>query len=305
MEAPPNAAPPRHAPPAQRAEANRVEDFYPPSLRGRLRSAALDVIGLGDRFRPLLRDSGPCVQVLLLHHVFEDELEGFDRLLDRLQLHYEFISYSEAVRRVVRNEIDARYLTFSFDDGQKSCLDAAKVLSRYGASGCFFVCPGFLEESCPRRLAEACWTRLRHGPVEFLDYSDLQRLLHDGHEIGGHTYSHVDLGAVGLPEARDEIERCRNTLVSRLGPVKHFAWPYGQWTNITPQTLLQVYQSGFESCASGVRGAHTPGRPWVGFEGAPCLLRDSIQACWPWPHVRYFLGRAVRRGTSTPRRSAA
>ena len=61
------------------------------------------------------------IQFLYLHHVLEDEEDDFRELLAVLSQQHRFISYSEAVERIWTGEIDAPYITFSFDDGMQSC----------------------------------------------------------------------------------------------------------------------------------------------------------------------------------------
>ncbi len=236
----------------------------------------------------------PRVQLLVLHHVFPDELESFRRLLQLLGRYYRLVSYGEAVARVREDQIDAAYLAISFDDGLKCCRTAAVVLQEFGWTGCFFVCPAMLSCREPRARNEFCRRRLEMPPCEFLDWSDVETLQTWGHEIGGHTMNHFNLARLSCEEAHQEISQCREVLMRQCGHTSHFAWPYGGFEHFSPTAAAAVYDAGFLSCASGVRGAHGPGSR----SAAPhevCLRRDQLAAGWPRRHTAYFLAQAACR----------
>ncbi|MCA9267353.1 MAG: polysaccharide deacetylase family protein [Planctomycetales bacterium] len=241
--------------------------------------------------RGLDRQSAPRVHILVMHHVFPDERENFRTLLQSLSRRYRFISYGQAVERILAGQVDDEYLTLSFDDGLKCCVDAAEIMQEFGATGCFFVCPPLIGETNSAAIGRFCQERLRLPPVQFMTWDDVERLRNHGHEIGGHTMGHVDLGRVPVSQAMHEIGRSYDQLLRRVGEAKHFAWPYGRFHHICPEAASHVFDVGYISCASAERGAHAGG-PSV----APrqvCLRRDTIEARWPLSHIQYFLGRSA------------
>lgn len=241
----------------------------------------------------------PRVQFVYLHHVFADEEEGFRRLLSELAGHHAFIGHSEAVERIRDGRIDRPYVSMSFDDGFADNERAARILEEFDARGCFFVCPGIVGERDPRRLAEFCANRLQFpATTPFLDWPQLERLLARGHEIGGHTMTHPDLGDTAADEAAAEIGNSYSALVEKLGAVRHFAWPRGRWENMTVAARDAVFASGYETCSSAVRGAHVA--PASGPLANLCLRRDHVFATWPLSHLRYLLMRnAVAASAAT------
>lgn len=100
------------------------------TARSVLKSVALTFLSTSyratGRFATFLRKDR--FQFLYFHHVFEDETEPFRSLLEQLAKHHTFISYSEAVDRVLSGNIDGSYLTISFDDGLKNCMVAAEIM---------------------------------------------------------------------------------------------------------------------------------------------------------------------------------
>jgi peptidoglycan/xylan/chitin deacetylase (PgdA/CDA1 family) len=239
--------------------------------------------------------TGNGIHFLYLHHVFEDEIESFRGLVDTLGRDYRFISYSEAHRRIVTGNIDDRYVAFSFDDGLACTLNAANVLSEYGVSACFFLATGIIGIKDPAIIARFCRDRLKFAPARFMGWDDVNRLIENGHEIGGHTRSHANLGKVSDNESSAEIEGCFEDLQQRIGRPAHFAWPFGRFSDVTAHAASTVFRAGFISCASAERGCHAfPLRS--GFDSL-CVRRDMVRAGWPRSHIRYFLRRSRQRAS--------
>jgi peptidoglycan/xylan/chitin deacetylase (PgdA/CDA1 family) len=269
-----------------------VRRYYPSTPRSIARRAGLWGLALagsisGATRRALAR---PRVQILLFHHLFEDERPGFRALLADLARDHELVTYGEALRRVMRGGGTKPAVAISFDDGRSSCMQAAEELERFGARGCFFVCPGVVGERRYAGVKSFCEERLHFPATPLLNWRDLELLRDRGHEIGNHTLDHVDLGAVPAGVAAAQIVEARRLLASRLGECRHFAWPYGLRRNITSEAVRCVFESGHESCASAVRGAHE------GAASTPRLIlhRDNCVAAWPVAHLRWLLARNVR-----------
>lgn len=261
-----------------------------------MRRIALDGLSLVDSvIRRDSHKSKPRVQFLVLHHVFQDETAAFRKFLSRLQQDFQFISYSRAVTRILEGRVDRPYLTFSFDDGQKCSLQAAEILKEFRASACFFLCPSIIGVTDLKAISQFCSQQLRHAPVEFMNWRDVETLQDQGHEIGGHTMSHLDLGIATPSQVEDEVHQSFAELAKRTGAPQHFSWPYGQFHHFTQQAAENVFRSGFSSCASGVRGSHAGAKVGGSALDATqlCLYRDSMVASWPVSHVQYFLRRAA------------
>lgn len=264
--------------------------IHPPGARARVRGAALSVMAAGARLTGQLEEhlARPRVQFVYLHHVFRDEEAGFRGLLGELARHHTFLGHSEAVARVKSGNVDRPYVSVSFDDGFADNRVAAAILEEFGARGCFYVCPAIVGERDPTRLQSFCRARLRFPlATEFLGWSDLESLLSRGHEVGAHTMTHPNLGEADRDETETEIRSSHEELEKRLGGVRHFAWPRGQWRHFTPFAREVVFDAGFESCASAVRGSH------VAKARGPvrdlCIRRDHVLANWPLEHVLVFL----------------
>ena len=233
----------------------------------------------------------PRVHFVVLHSVFPDEEQRFRELLAALSKTHEIIGYSEAVRRLRTGDINKPYISFSFDDGMKNNMRAAKILSEFGATGCFFVCTDIVGQTDVGKILIFCRQRLHAPAVEFLSWENAELLLASGHEIGSHTRGHYNLSTIDGGLLWEELEGARIALEDRLGPVKHFAWPYGRIVDAPVDLVTLVARAGYETCASAVRGCHVSA---AGDNGAAvCLRRDNIVAAWPVHHSLFFLARSA------------
>jgi peptidoglycan/xylan/chitin deacetylase (PgdA/CDA1 family) len=231
------------------------------------------------------------VQILNLHHVFEDEEEAFRHLLEKLiQTGHRFVGYSEAVERIWRGELDAPYITFSFDDGLKSCLRAAAIMEPFGAKACLFLSVAMIGETNPQKIAAFCAANYKMPPTEFLSWDDVEMLMTSGHEIGSHTMTHANLGHSSVDRIRDEVGQSFEVITARTGMPRHFSWPLGTFADFTPQAARIVFEAGFQSCASAARGCHVAPSE----KRALCLRRNHVALAWPLSHHFYYMSRQSR-----------
>ena len=269
------------------------------SLRGRdLRSCFRDVALWGLQFKERLLGgkaalATPRVQMLFIHHIFEDEAASFDRLLGELAKTHIFISYSEAVRRILAGDNNEPCISFSSDDGVKNNLLAAKILEKHDAKACFFINPDSIGLTDFSTVESFCRDRLEIPPVEFLDWDDVNALQARGHEIGAHTMGHINVAEIPIEAFREDLEYSREVLQSRCGAAIHFAYPYGRYFHFNPAAMAAVFDAGFESCASAERGCHTCEAPVA--KDQLFLRRDQIVAAWPLAHNMYFIRRHARQ----------
>ncbi|MCW5765764.1 MAG: polysaccharide deacetylase family protein [Phycisphaeraceae bacterium] len=266
------------------------------NVRSALRSAAIDGMALAQAVSGRGRRLGsvPRVQFIYSHHLFEDEVPGFERLIRSLRREYEFVSHSRAVELLRSGMVDRPYAALSFDDGLANMAVAGDILHKMGIPACFFVCPGMVGQTDRATVARWCRSNLNKPPAPLLNWTQIQRLLDQGHEIGSHTHTHVNLGRVSATEAEHELGASREELLRRLGPAsaRHFAWPFGWFHHMTSAAAAFAYRVGYESCAAAMRGAH--GRELAG-HARPCLMRDVFVASQRPHRLQALLLRNVGR----------
>jgi peptidoglycan/xylan/chitin deacetylase (PgdA/CDA1 family) len=279
-----------------RRYATQYQQVRSADLRSVLRHIALSTLDTSYRItgRMVSALNIDRVQFLYLHHVFGDEEDSFRSLLRTLSLEHRFISYSEAVDRILAGDIDGPYIAISFDDGLKNCLRAAQIMNEFGATACFFVCPSMVGETDHQKIKEFCSQKLNKPPMEFLSWDDVETLLEEGHEVGSHTMTHPNLAQLSVQQMQSEIAESFELLTKRIGNIKHFSWPFGRFFHFSPAAARTVFDTGFKSCASAERGCHVArSEKKVDL----CIRRDHTIARWPVNHVLYFMARNSRRAS--------
>ena len=131
---------------------------------------------------------------------------------------------------------DVPYITFTFDDFPRSALlNGGRILTEHGVRGTYFLSFKLLGTSSVS------------GPLALA--SDLETLLQEGHELGCHTYDHLDGSQTTTERFRRSVEANRVALVkSRLKahfPV--FAYPL----NGPGLAIKRLVGSQFVSCRGG------------------------------------------------------
>jgi peptidoglycan/xylan/chitin deacetylase (PgdA/CDA1 family) len=178
----------------------------------------------------------------------------FTEHLSTLKRHYPVLGLSEAVETLAAGRyLGPNLVVITFDDGYADNHDiAAPILERFGLPATFFLTVGFLGTSCrfahdlrsPHTFANLSWNQVRSLEAR-------------GFEIGSHGWSHRNLAACTLDEARDEILRSGAELTRQLGPgVRAFAYPFGARADITPEVVQEILQAGFTLVLSAYGGVN-------------------------------------------------
>lgn len=274
-----------------------VKKAKPKNARAYLRDVALTLLSTYDNItgiEEILKK--PRVQFLILHHIFKDEEAKFAILLEKLALIHTFISYSEAIQRVLSGNIDKPYITFSFDDGFKNHLKAAEILYNFGAKSCFFINPSVIGETDISKIYTHNTSQLHFPPVQQLTWKDTEIMQKMGHEFGSHTMYHKDVTTQSKAEFEDDLNETRRILLQNCGEAAHFAYPYGRYFHFNKIAFNTVFTCGFTSCASAERGCHIS--HFEPLQKDELLVRrDDIVLDWHINHIFYFLTQSARKAT--------
>ena len=235
------------------------------------------------------------IQFLFFHHLYMDEVENAALIIEWLAENFKVISYSEAVARVINNNIDDYYLCFSSDDGLKNNLKAAELFNRYGISCCFFINPTTISNRDINYHHTICTERYGLPVTETLTWAEVDQLLKEGHEIGNHSYDHRIQSSLDRTAFVEDLRMSDQMLREQIGVVKHFAYPRGGFQHFKEEYLPILFEQGYESCGTAVRGCHilqpkTPERDKI------ALRRDVFVFHEPLSHVQYFIAKAQQTG---------
>lgn len=264
-----------------------LKKIRPLSVRNHVRNLVLEFLSLRISENDELFKK-PRIQFLYIHHIFKDEEKSLIRLIETLGRNHRFISYSDALKKILTRQISEPAIVFSSDDGLKNNLSAARIFSSYNISACFFVNPSIIGESRNKMIEEFCRERLHFPPVEFMGWEEIHQLQQMGHEIGSHTMSHINVAQTPANQLKDEIYRSYLILNERCGGVHHFAYPYGRFFHFSEEGRRMVFDAGFESCCSAERGCHVNHSKSINREDL-LIRRDHVILDWKLKHILYFL----------------
>ncbi len=173
---------------------------------------------------------------------------------------YEPVSFIHWMNyRAHRSHIPRLPFIVTFDDGYADFDEAWPILRALGIPATVFLVASKIGGTND-------WDH--HEPrAPLLDAVRIKALEEEGVEFGGHGYAHVPLTHVSPNEARADIQRCREALVSLLAkPPGVFAYPY---SNQNAKVRRLVHEAGFH-CA--VRGRGRLNARWVDAFGLRRIL---------------------------------
>jgi peptidoglycan/xylan/chitin deacetylase (PgdA/CDA1 family) len=158
--------------------------------------------------------------------------ERFRRHIELALEHgYRFVPAS----RVVETGGTTEELAITFDDGLRSVMTAAApILKDYGIPWTVFV------------VSDWCDQRSSFGADTFLKWRDVETIMAAGAEIGSHSVTHPNFGALSLGQMQDELGRSRQVIAERVGlAAPTFAIPFGQSGNWTATAAAEARAAGY------------------------------------------------------------
>ena len=204
------------------------------------------------------------VMVLFYHRVADDHpnpwtmpTRVFERQLEWLQARFDLVSLADAQARLRSNTNARAAVSITFDDGYAdNCRRALPLLVERQIPCTYFVSTAHILDGKPFPHDVA-----RNEPLAPNSPREIQELAEAGIEIGAHTRTHADLGAIHDPaELHDEIVGAKlelEALVAR--PVRYLAFPYGQHRNLSAQAVRLAKSAGYEGVCSAYGGFNFPG----------------------------------------------
>ena len=144
-------------------------------------------------------------------------------------------------QRKLTFKLDQPIVSISFDDFPKSVIEnALPQLDKYGWKASFYVATGLVNTT-------------NHLGLHF-DQNDLKHLEQDGHEIGCHTYNHLNITEISDSRLMEELKA--NAKAAKAygvtAPLRTFAYPFGETS--TDRKLKLSHE--FASMRGIMRGIH-------------------------------------------------
>jgi peptidoglycan/xylan/chitin deacetylase (PgdA/CDA1 family) len=207
--------------------------------------------------------------------------------LDRLLAEYEVLGLEAWLNEPLS---DRTQVALTFDDGYASWNTAvAPLLAERSVPAVFFVCSGAVGLRGEEARAFARSRMGRSQDLRFISLHELRDLAnHALFEVGGHTLTHADLGAItDRRTIREEVAGDRARLEDWLGtPVRWFSYPFGMLANVSPLARSVVEEIGMSAAFTLIPGW------WEAQRGDPLLIgRDGLD-----PSASFSVSRAWLRG---------
>jgi peptidoglycan/xylan/chitin deacetylase (PgdA/CDA1 family) len=179
------------------------------------------------------------------------DAEAFERYCRFFRRHFRVVPLPTLVGTLEAGGRLRRELAITLDDGYRDNFDvAAPVLERLSLPATFFVVTRWLgTETVP------FWDAQRGVRHPWMTWDDVRSLHRRGFDIGAHTRTHVDLGAVPTSVAEEEIAGAAHELREQLGaaPVS-FAYPFGGRRHLTEPNRAIVKTVGLRCCCANFGG---------------------------------------------------
>ena len=213
--------------------------------------------------RLLVRNRVPAV-ILYWHRIADDyatpwttSTELFTRQLDWLQKRFQFVSLQEVQRRVRRDGNREPCVSVTFDDGYAdNCRHAIPLLIKERIPCTYFVT---LQNILEERAFLHDQTHGRSIPPNTIE--QLRAMAAAGVEIGSHGFTHANLGPIADPQRiRREVVETKTELETAIGrPVRYFAFPFGQRSNLSRAAFEMAKAAGYAGVCSAYGGFNFPG----------------------------------------------
>ena len=126
-----------------------------------------------------------------------------DRFLKRLKGRYKSVSSTRLFRRPLMMRNTVPLISFTFDDFPRSALlTGGRILERNGVAGTYYTALGCMGHDSPSG--------------ELFVLQDLKGLVAKGHELGCHTYSHLNAWETGTREFMESVRQNKRALAELL-----------------------------------------------------------------------------------------
>jgi len=151
------------------------------------------------------------------------------------------VTYGESV---TINRTNNKVVILNFDDNRKSQFTQAKpVLDKYGFKATFYVVCKYLDN--------------KKG---YMNWTDLETLYKEGHDIGSHTMNHRNLSDSSIKSLEYQIGQSKECLREHGINTTSFAYPFDKgWDNKTVVDIVSKYYELARTASSPLTLLHCDG----------------------------------------------
>jgi peptidoglycan/xylan/chitin deacetylase (PgdA/CDA1 family) len=151
--------------------------------------------------------------------------------------------------------LQATIVSLTFDDADADNFQAATDLRQNGLPATFYVPSGLV------------------GSAAHMTWEQLLTLQADGHEIGGHTLHHVNIGDMDATSRRQEVCADRQNLLDHGFKPVSFAYPFGGYDQAAKQIVRECGYADARTIGAGPE--HTPIPDLYALRAFPYIVSDT------------------------------
>jgi len=238
--------------------------------------------------------------VLNLHSTPKKFEKNFRKIIRFLLKHYDFINPCDFYSPMEGNLVSSRpKILFTFDDGLKNNLYAAKVLEDIGIRAFFFVVPNFINESengvgrkfYLKNIRPKVNPKFDTEPEDFnaLSWHDLKKLHQNGHIIGSHSMSHLLSSKDDESKLYLELVQSKEEIENKLGiSINTFCSPNNTSLSVSEKARKLISEH-YAYHFTTFHGSN----PRKGSNQA--IKRINIEAFWGLGTVKFALGQIQKK----------
>ncbi|PSJ17037.1 polysaccharide deacetylase family protein [Nitrosomonas supralitoralis] len=175
--------------------------------------------------------------------------DAFRKDLEQIQqAGYQVLSFATVLDGVAgKVELPDKAVAITFDDGMACAYEnALPILQEFSYPASVFVVSGLVG-------GYNDWCKVFGFPRRrMLTANEIRALAGSGVNIGSHTASHRWLGKIDKVAVSKEVRESKAALEDILGQeVPHFAYPFGSWSPVARNAVIEAGYSGACSTISG------------------------------------------------------
>jgi len=209
------------------------------------------------------------VSVLNYHAIPENYFINFKKQIDWLYSNYNIID-STTFHSFLEGKVklNGHNILITFDDGFLSSYNAIKdVLNPKYIKTLLFIPTGFINSERNFNWKEYVSNNIYNGRISENDvadyykpmtYKEVNELINEGHQIGGHTIMHNNLAEISDPNIlHNEIVTSKMQLEMIFNiEINSFAYPFGGIKNINTTILKEIIKH-YSYSYSNIRGSNS------------------------------------------------
>ena len=215
----------------------------------------------------LTNSKNNCVTVINYHGIEPEFFKNFKSQIHWLNRNYKIITPNE-FKAYMNGEVkfNEHCILITFDDGFISSYDSIqKVLNPLGIKILFFI-PSIFLNSSNIKYEKIISKNFFSGTLDSRNFPDcykpinnnkIQKLINQGHNIGGHTHSHCNVLNINSEELLNEEIIYPISIYKKMFNInlESFAFPYGRINHINNYLLKQI-SINYSYCFSNIRGTN-------------------------------------------------